>query len=173
MKTPPKGGQAKELGTVTKKILYGKKIDRINCLKTRKVKKLISNGRSNLNFLSLKQGKSRIRVKLSKREIVGLREESSDMDGNNKLKSQNYQKTIKLKQFKRNSKRNLSRNPKNSNKSPDLTIRNRFCCLREDVYERKGIIYPEITFRKGDTKGKLATRAIPVIEELRILLLDY
>ncbi|NER98678.1 MAG: site-specific integrase [Symploca sp. SIO1B1] len=48
------------------------------------------------------------------------------------------------------------------------------CSLRTtDVYERFGIIYPEITFRKGDTKGKLATRAIPVIEELRILLLDY
>ncbi len=48
------------------------------------------------------------------------------------------------------------------------------CTLRTtDVYERKSIIYPEITFRKGDTKGKLATRAIPVIEELRILLLNY
>lgn len=51
----------------------------------------------------------------------------------------------------------------------------RECCTLKttDVYERKGIIYPEITFRKGNTKGKLATRAIPVIEELRILLLDY
>lgn len=32
---------------------------------------------------------------------------------------------------------------------------------------------PEIVFRKGNTKGKLATRCIPVIEDLRILLLEY
>lgn len=48
------------------------------------------------------------------------------------------------------------------------------CTLRTtDVYERKGIVLPEIIFRKGNTKGKLATRAIPVIEELRRMLLDY
>ncbi|NEP00353.1 MAG: site-specific integrase [Symploca sp. SIO2E9] len=48
------------------------------------------------------------------------------------------------------------------------------CSLRTtDVYERLGVVRPEITFRKGNTKGKLATRCIPVIEELRLLLLDY
>jgi integrase/recombinase XerD len=48
------------------------------------------------------------------------------------------------------------------------------CTLRTtDVYERKEIVLPEIIFRKGNTKGKLATRAIPVIEDLRLLLLDY
>ncbi|MBE9117206.1 site-specific integrase [Lusitaniella coriacea LEGE 07157] len=48
------------------------------------------------------------------------------------------------------------------------------CTLRTtDVYERKGDVLPEIIFRKGNTKGKLATRAIPVIEELRRMLLDY
>jgi integrase/recombinase XerD len=48
------------------------------------------------------------------------------------------------------------------------------CSLRTtDVFERQGIVRDEIIFRKGDTKGKLATRAIPVIEELRLLLLDY
>lgn len=51
----------------------------------------------------------------------------------------------------------------------------RECCMLRttDVYECKGVVLPEITFRKGSTKGKLATRSIPVIEELRILLLDY
>jgi len=45
--------------------------------------------------------------------------------------------------------------------------------LTKDVYVRKGIVLPEIIFRKGNTKGKLATRAIPVIEELRSILLEY
>ena len=42
-----------------------------------------------------------------------------------------------------------------------------------DVYYRKGIVRPEIIFRKGNTKGKLATRCIPVIEDLRGMLLNY
>lgn len=42
-----------------------------------------------------------------------------------------------------------------------------------DVYYRQGIVRPEIIFRKGNTKGKLATRCIPVIEDLRLMLLDY
>ncbi len=42
-----------------------------------------------------------------------------------------------------------------------------------DVYYRQGIVRPEIVFRKGNTKGKLATRCIPVIEDLRRMLLNY
>ena len=42
-----------------------------------------------------------------------------------------------------------------------------------DVYYRLGIVRPEIIFRKGNTKGKLATRSIPVIEDLRLMLLNY
>ena len=42
-----------------------------------------------------------------------------------------------------------------------------------DVYYRQGIVRPEIIFRKGNTKGKLDTRCIPVIEDLRIMLLNY
>ena len=42
-----------------------------------------------------------------------------------------------------------------------------------DVYYRQGIVRPEIIFRKGNTKGKLATRCIPVIEDLRSMLLYY
>ena len=42
-----------------------------------------------------------------------------------------------------------------------------------DVYYRRGIVRPEIVFRKGNTKGKLATRCIPVIEDLRVMLLNY
>ncbi len=42
-----------------------------------------------------------------------------------------------------------------------------------DVYYRQGIVRPEIIFRKGNTKGKLATRCIPVIEDLRLMLLNY
>jgi integrase/recombinase XerD len=45
--------------------------------------------------------------------------------------------------------------------------------LKVDVYDRKGDVRPEIIFRKGNTKGKLATRSIPVIEDLRIQLSRY
>jgi integrase/recombinase XerD len=45
--------------------------------------------------------------------------------------------------------------------------------LKRDVYDSKGKVRAKITFRKGNTKGKLATRAIPVIQELRIRLQAY
>lgn len=48
------------------------------------------------------------------------------------------------------------------------------CTLRTaDVYDRKGKVREELIIRKGNTKGKLATRTIPVIEELRSLLAEY
>jgi len=56
-----------------------------------------------------------------------------------------------------------------------------YCCCRineactlnvNDVYS-KGKVRPELLIRKGNTKGKLATRSIPVIEDLRGLLLAY
>jgi len=48
------------------------------------------------------------------------------------------------------------------------------CSLRTaDVYTRKGSPRSDLIIRKENTKGKLATRTIPVIEELRSLLIDY
>lgn len=40
----------------------------------------------------------------------------------------------------------------------------------EDVYTSRGVVRSFINIRKGNTKGKLATRTIPVIEDLRRLL---
>jgi integrase/recombinase XerD len=54
-----------------------------------------------------------------------------------------------------------------------------YCCCRineactlsvNDVYTRSARVRPELLIRKGNTKGKLATRSIPVIEDLRLLL---
>ena len=42
-----------------------------------------------------------------------------------------------------------------------------------DVYDRFGSVRPELIVRKGNTKNKLATRTIPVLEELRLLLIDH
>lgn len=42
--------------------------------------------------------------------------------------------------------------------------------LKRDVYDLKGQVRPVITFRKGNTKGRLATRTVPVIEDLRLRL---
>lgn len=51
---------------------------------------------------------------------------------------------------------------------------NEACTLRlTDVYNRKGHLRDEIIIRKENTKGKLATRCIPVIEDLRLLLQNY
>ena len=51
---------------------------------------------------------------------------------------------------------------------------NEACTLKTtDVYDRRGRVMEEIIFRKQNTKGKLATRTIPVFEDLRILLTNY
>ena len=48
------------------------------------------------------------------------------------------------------------------------------CSLRTaDVFDRKGKPRSDLIIRKENTKGKLATRTLPIIEELRSLLVDY
>jgi integrase/recombinase XerD len=42
-----------------------------------------------------------------------------------------------------------------------------------DVYDSTGRVRPKLIIRKGNTKGKLATRTIPIIEDLRRLLTNY
>ncbi|MEA5551660.1 site-specific integrase [Anabaena cylindrica UHCC 0172] len=43
----------------------------------------------------------------------------------------------------------------------------------QDIYTPKGEVRSQFIIRKSNTKGKLATRTIPVIEDLRRLLADY
>nr|WP_155750548.1 site-specific integrase [Scytonema sp. UIC 10036] len=43
----------------------------------------------------------------------------------------------------------------------------------KDVYDSKGRVRPELIIRKGNTKGKLATRTIPVLDDLRQHLKVY
>ena len=43
----------------------------------------------------------------------------------------------------------------------------------QDVYDKRGHVRPELTFRKSHTKRKLATRTIPVLDELRGYLEKY
>lgn len=50
---------------------------------------------------------------------------------------------------------------------------NEACTLNVNDVKSKGKVRPELLIRKGNTKGKLATRSIPVIEELRGLLIAY
>lgn len=38
-----------------------------------------------------------------------------------------------------------------------------------DVYDTRGRVRPKLIIRKGNTKRKLATRTIPVIEDLRLI----
>jgi integrase/recombinase XerD len=42
-----------------------------------------------------------------------------------------------------------------------------------DVYDRRGEVRPELIIRKGNTKGKLATRTVPVLDDLRRFLNQY
>ena len=57
-----------------------------------------------------------------------------------------------------------------------------FCALRvteavtlrtNDVYDRRRRVRSHLIVRKGNTKGKLATREIPVLEDLRVWLKAY
>lgn len=51
---------------------------------------------------------------------------------------------------------------------------NEACTIKtKDVYIGKGAVRDQLMIRKNRTKGKLATRTIPIIEELRILLANY
>ena len=51
---------------------------------------------------------------------------------------------------------------------------NEACTLNTaDVYDSKGRVRPELIIRKAATKGKLATRTIPVLEDLRRRLVMY
>ena len=43
----------------------------------------------------------------------------------------------------------------------------------QDVFDSKGRVRPELIIRKGSTKGKLATRTIPIVEDLKIRLEQY
>ncbi|MEG4263889.1 tyrosine-type recombinase/integrase, partial [Microcoleus sp. Pol11C1] len=43
----------------------------------------------------------------------------------------------------------------------------------KDIYTNSGTVRSTINFRKANTKGKLQTRTIPVIEDLRSLLISW
>ncbi|MEC4895933.1 MAG: site-specific integrase [Oscillatoria sp. PMC 1051.18] len=43
----------------------------------------------------------------------------------------------------------------------------------KDVYDRLGRVRPELIVRKAHTKGKLATRTIPIISDLHAYLVNY
>lgn len=45
--------------------------------------------------------------------------------------------------------------------------------LTEDVFDKKGQVRSHITIRKGNTKGQLGTRTIPIISDLRAFLIAY
>jgi integrase/recombinase XerD len=48
------------------------------------------------------------------------------------------------------------------------------CTLRTaDAYDTQGRVLPKLIIRKGNTKGKLGTRTIPIIDDLRVLLTNY
>jgi len=52
-------------------------------------------------------------------------------------------------------------------------IREAVTLLTDDIYTPGGKVRSQLIIRKANTKGKLATRTIPVIEDLRQLLLNY
>jgi integrase/recombinase XerD len=45
--------------------------------------------------------------------------------------------------------------------------------LTEDVYDGRGRVRSHLTIRKGNTKGQLGTRTIPIISDLRAFLIAY
>ena len=45
--------------------------------------------------------------------------------------------------------------------------------LTQDVYNASGFVRSHLIIRKGNTKGQLASRTIPIIEDLRSILVAY
>lgn len=60
-----------EFGIRLRKTLFGKKTHKIKCQKIKKAKKLIHNGKRNLNFLSLKLDKMKIKKRLILLDKIG------------------------------------------------------------------------------------------------------
>ena len=54
---------------------------KIKCLSNKKVKKLMINGKRNLNYQSLKSEKLKINVRQTLPSKIGFKDENSDMDG--------------------------------------------------------------------------------------------
>ncbi|MBW4591138.1 site-specific integrase [Aetokthonos hydrillicola Thurmond2011] len=52
-------------------------------------------------------------------------------------------------------------------------IREACTLLTKDIYTSNGQVRPQLIIRKANTKGKLATRSIPVIDDLRRILNEY
>jgi len=51
---------------------------------------------------------------------------------------------------------------------------NEACTLRRaDVFDKSRLVRPELIIRKSNSKGKLATRCVPISEDLRALLTEY
>lgn len=51
---------------------------------------------------------------------------------------------------------------------------NEACTLRRaDVFDKSRRVRPELIIRKSNSKGKLATRCVPISEDLRALLTEY
>jgi len=51
---------------------------------------------------------------------------------------------------------------------------NESCTLRRaDVFDKSRRVRPELMIRKSNSKGKLATRSVPIGEDLRALLTEY
>jgi len=66
--------------------MFGKKINKIKCQNKKKDKKLIFNGKRNLNFPFLKLDKYKIKEKQEWQNKIGFKEESLDMVGNKENK---------------------------------------------------------------------------------------
>ncbi|MBD2005101.1 MULTISPECIES: hypothetical protein [Cyanophyceae] len=45
--------------------------------------------------------------------------------------------------------------------------------MAQDVYDTKRPVYPYLLIRKANTKGQLETCIIPIIEDLRFILVTY
>ena len=54
-----------------------------------------------------------------------------------------------------------------------LSINEACMLLRGDVYDSNSRVRPNLIIRKRSTKGKLATRTIPIIYDLRLVLTKY
>ena len=68
-------------GIRIRRILCGRRIRKIRCLRSKRVRKLISSGRRNINWLFQKLEKLRMTIRPQELRKIGRTGEKVDMDG--------------------------------------------------------------------------------------------
>lgn len=131
--------QNKEFGIKVRKIMSGKRINKTKCLKNKRVKKPMINGRKSPNFPSLKLDRLKTKEKQVSLDKIGSKEESSDTVGritnNPGLKEDLDSRTTKPKLSRSDSRQSSSKKPQREENLEEVSVKVRKEALKEGLRE--------------------------------------